>query len=168
MENFNARLPWASTSEETEERVELIIHKLKFVADRPSVLFLEQLKPLQSYNDARLADLVEVAGGTLLQLSPAMSNVDDIAALAPQVLIISLADATINDAVTQIAPLFAWDGWQELPAVKNNRVYIVDGTQSLTLEEPAAVETLEMLAEIIQPKYFVFGFESERWSKFGV
>lgn len=168
MENLSAHLSWACSDEETEERVELIIHKLKFVSERPSVLFLRSLAPLASPHQAAIADMIEVAGGSMLHLSAAMNRPEDVAALAPEILIIAPDNSNIESTVSRLGPLFAWDGWQDLPAVKNNRVYVIDTSEPLNEDRAEGIATLEMLCEIIQPKYFIFGFESSRWVKFGV
>ena len=56
----------------------------------------------------------------------------------------------------------------ELKAIKNNRLYISDSTKDVTINPEATVEQLENLAEIINPKQFVFGNEGEAWVKFSL
>jgi len=57
-------------------------------------------------------------------------------------------------------------GFGELNAVKNNRIYIVDGNQYFNRPGPRIVDSVEILAEILHPKQFIFGYEGEGWIKF--
>ena len=58
-------------------------------------------------------------------------------------------------------------GFTAVKAVKNNRLYIV-GKDIYTGETLDIVDKAELLAEIIYPKQFIFGYEGEGWIKFGV
>ncbi|PLW91050.1 MAG: cobalamin-binding protein, partial [Mucilaginibacter sp.] len=51
---------------------------------------------------------------------------------------------------------------------KNNRVYIADGNQYFNRPGPRIVDSLEILAEIIHPKQFIFGNEGNGWVKFAL
>jgi len=53
-----------------------------------------------------------------------------------------------------------------LKAVKNNRVFVADGNQYFNRPGPRIVDAVEILAEIINPKQFVFGYEGDGWIKF--
>jgi iron complex transport system substrate-binding protein len=59
-------------------------------------------------------------------------------------------------------------GWADLAAVKNNRVYIADGNQYFNRPGPRIVDSIEILAEIIYPKQFSFGYEGSGWIRFNV
>jgi iron complex transport system substrate-binding protein len=57
-------------------------------------------------------------------------------------------------------------GFTELNALKNNRLYIADGNQYFNRPGPRIVDSVEILAEIIHPKLFSFGYEGDGWIKF--
>jgi len=59
-------------------------------------------------------------------------------------------------------------GFEDLKAVKNNRLYIADGNQYFNRPGPRIVDSVEILAEIINPKQFIFGYEGNGWIKFGL
>ena len=59
-------------------------------------------------------------------------------------------------------------GFTELNAVKNNRLYIADGNQYFNRSGPRIVDSIEILAEIIHPKQFVFGYEGNGWIRFSI
>ena len=46
------------------------------------------------------------------------------------------------------------DGWANLPAVKNNRVYVIDAGAYTSRSGPRLVDGLEILAEMIHPDLF--------------
>jgi iron complex transport system substrate-binding protein len=66
----------------------------------------------------------------------------------------------------EIHLLLDLEGWNELKAVKSNRVYLADGNQYFNRPSQKLVDTIELLAEIIHPKQFIFGFEGKAWLKF--
>jgi len=57
-------------------------------------------------------------------------------------------------------------GFAAMKAVKNNRLYISDGNQYFNRPGPRIVDSIEILAEIIHPKLFNFGYEGNGWIKF--
>ena len=42
-------------------------------------------------------------------------------------------------------------GWEELPAVRDGRVWVVDGTAYFSRPGPRLVDSLELLAHVIHP-----------------
>ena len=57
-------------------------------------------------------------------------------------------------------------GWQDLKAVKQDRVYLTDGNQYFNRPGPRLVESMEILAEIMYPGIFQFGHEKIGWLKY--
>lgn len=155
--------------EELTERTEIIRHKLKFVEDRPRVACIENVSPVIFAGNI-VPELTEIAGGipVLTERGKASSPLDPEAlkAAGPGVIIIALKGAAIEQTLQDIGRILQWPGWADLEAVKNNRVYIADGSKYFYKPGPAMVDTLELLAEIIQPKQFVFGLEGSGWVKF--
>lgn len=155
--------------EDLTERVEIIRHKLKFFADRPVVAFLQSLDPLVAAGPT-VRELIKVAGG-----SPA-TGYEEERLLTPEllaqsdadVLIIGVPGWSVATTLQKISMLLQFPGWVELRAVKNDQVFIVDGTRYFRSGGPMMVDSLEILAEILRPDQFVFGFEGEAWLKFGV
>ena len=73
----------------------------------------------------------------------------------------------ISQTMQQMDRLLQLPGFSELKAAKNNRVYIADGNFDITNAEQLVTLT-EVLGEIINPKQFIFGYEGEKWVKFGI
>jgi iron complex transport system substrate-binding protein len=56
--------------------------------------------------------------------------------------------------------------WRHLPAVRNGRVFLCDGSQYFNRPGPRLVESLEILAEILHPQVFDFGHRGCGWQDF--
>jgi iron complex transport system substrate-binding protein len=57
-------------------------------------------------------------------------------------------------------------GWDELSAVKNNRVFIADGNHYFNRPGPRVLESLQIMCEILHPEQFQFGFEGKGWQRY--
>ena len=53
--------------------------------------------------------------------------------------------------------------WRNLKAFKNKNLFIVDGNQYFNRPGPRLIESLEIFAEIFQPKLFNFNHEKSGW-----
>jgi len=137
-------------TEEQQDRVDIIKHKLKFIEQKPAVACVVNLQPIIfAGND--IVELVGIAGGASVTQ---LQNVD--------VIIVMLAGHSIEQMMKEMDKLLQLPAFNEISAVKNNRLYIADPNN----QHP--VEILEVLAEIINPKQFIFGYEGEKWVKFRV
>jgi len=157
--------------EELHERVDIIRHKLKFNESKPTVACIEWLEPLMLSGNW-VPDLVSAAGGVSIltqtgKHSPYV-NWEDIRLQDPDVLIVMPCGFSIGRTLKEIDILLHLPGFNELKAVKNNRVYIADGNQYFNRPGPRIVDSIEILAEIIHPKQFIFGYEGEGWIKFAL
>jgi iron complex transport system substrate-binding protein len=117
-------------------------------------------------------ELVNLAGGTSILTEPGKHSPyvqwEDIRLQDPDIIIAMPCGFSINRTLTEIDILLQLPGFNDLKAVKNNRVYIADGNQYFNRPGPRIVDSIEILAEIINPKQFIFGYEGEGWIKFGV
>lgn len=157
--------------EQAGERIDIIRHKLKFISEKPRVACIEWLAPLMIAGNWT-PELVEVAGGEPVlavngKHSPFVDFVD-LANADPEIIIVMPCGFSISRTLKEISLLLDLPGWQDLKAVKNNRVYIADGNQYFNRSGPRLTDSVEILAEIINPKQFVFGYEGEAWIKFNL
>lgn len=143
-------------TEELQERVDLIKHKLKFIEQKPTVACITQLTPLQFAGDD-LAQLISIAGGE------SVVTLDN----NPDIIIVMPSGYAIEQTVIEVGNLMQLPGFTDLKAIKNNRLYLADGTR-YTNTSDSLVDQIEMLAEIINPKQFIFGNEGESWVKFSL
>lgn len=153
--------------EELQERTEIVRHKLKFVADRPDVVCITGLQPLRTA-DTLISGLIEIAGGKpVLQSEPGnLTAAGKLTELNPGVIIVAVPGLSIEQTLKEINSLISLPGWTELKAVADNRIYIADGNFIISSGGPQMADTLEMIAEIVQPGQFIFGFEGTGWVKF--
>jgi iron complex transport system substrate-binding protein len=157
--------------EELQERVDIIRHKLKFSESKPTVACVEWLEPLMLSGNW-IPDLVTAAGGVSIlaeggKHSPYV-NWEDIRLQDPDILLAMPCGFSIERTMREIDILLQLPGFSEMKAVKTNRVYIADGNQYFNRPGPRTVDSIEILAEIIHPKQFIFGYEGEGWIKFSV
>ena len=157
--------------EDLEDGVNIIRHKLKFVENKPTVACIEWLEPLMVSGNW-IPGLVEIAGGISILAQPGKHSPyvqwDDIRLQDPDVLILMPCGFPIERTLKEIGVLMELPGFGELNAAKNNRVYIVDGNQYFNRPGPRIVDSVEILAEILHPKQFIFGYEGEGWIKFSL
>ncbi|MBU1373781.1 MAG: cobalamin-binding protein [Bacteroidetes bacterium] len=155
--------------EELEERINIVRHKLKFFPDKPKVVMVEWLSPMMVAGNW-IPELVEIAGGKSIlaengKHSPFVEW-QQIYDENPDVIIVAPCGFSISRTLQEIDLLLNLPSWRDLQAVKNNRVYIADGNAYFNRSGPRIVDSIEILAEIITPKYLTFGYEGEGWIKF--
>ncbi|MFD0751456.1 ABC transporter substrate-binding protein [Mucilaginibacter calamicampi] len=153
-------------TEYQRERLELIEHKLKFVTDRPLVACITpagNLKPAEGY----VNELIGLAGGKALLFSDGQEGYDAFIEQNPDVVIILPESGSAISAMSVVPGLLDEAGFGNIKAVKNNRLYILDN-DVFTGESLNEVDKTELLAEIIYPKQFIFGYEGQGWIKFGL
>ena len=157
--------------EELQERVDIIRHKLKFIENKPTVACIEWMQPMMVSGNW-IPELVSIAGGTAVlaengKHSPYIQW-QDIQLNDPDIVIVMPCGFPIERTMREINILLQLPGFNDLKAVKNNRLYIADGNQYFNRPGPRIVDSVEILAEIINPKQFIFGYEGEGWIKFGL
>jgi iron complex transport system substrate-binding protein len=157
--------------EDAEERINIIRHKLKFSTVRPTVACIEWLSPLMIAGNWT-PELVGIAGGLPVlaengKHSPFV-EFERIREADPEVIVVMPCGFSIERTLQEISLLLELPGWNGLQAVKNNRLYIADGNQYFNRSGPRLTDSIEILAEIIHPKQFIFGYEGSGWMKFNV
>ncbi|HEU4433381.1 MAG TPA: DUF5522 domain-containing protein, partial [Pyrinomonadaceae bacterium] len=136
---------------------------------RPRVFCMEWLDPVFA-SGHWVPELVKIAGGVDDVGSERGESVrvswDDVAAYAPEVLVIMPCGFNLQQTMKQIWSVFATFGssaghsstgkshFFNLPAVKNNRVYAVDANSYFARPGPRVVEGAELLARLIHPELF--------------
>ncbi|MGZ3833241.1 MAG: cobalamin-binding protein [Mucilaginibacter sp.] len=157
--------------EDLQERVDIVRHKLKYIENKPAVACIEWLEPLMVSGNW-VPELVSIAGGTSVladagKHSPFIQWVD-IQLQDPDVIIVMPCGFSIERTLREIDILLQLPGFAELKAIKNNRLYIADGNQYFNRPGPRIVDSIEILAEIIHPKQFIFGYEGNGWIRFAL
>lgn len=139
-------------AEALEEEVNIMIHKLKFLPSEnfPHIMLLRQSEGLDIEANESLIDKVRIAGG---HYSTDKANA--------QVLVILKEDESLYSVLPAILDS---DSIQNTPAYRDNKVFIIETSDFG--DDQHFLRDIEILAEIMQPKYFYFGHEGEAWTKF--
>ncbi|MFZ4260794.1 hypothetical protein ACFRAE_02050 [Sphingobacterium sp. HJSM2_6] len=136
-----------------EEEINIIIHKLKFIPqeNRPRVNLIVQNQA--NIDTSYITELLSVAGAQVQEQTQEQMQ-EDI------VLFINDSDSFLNEI-----PKWLGQQVQISNAVANNQIYVIQKPQFAQIRENFLVDT-EILAEIIQSKYFHYGHEGQYWIKF--
>lgn len=133
------------------------------LSTRPRVFCMEWLDPVYC-SGHWVPEMVKLAGGVDALGSVGADSVRipwaDVREWAPEVLIITPCGFDLEKTIEQARQLHAYEGWFELPAVRNGRVYAVDANSYFARPGPRVVDGTELLAHLIHPN--VFGWEGFR------
>jgi iron complex transport system substrate-binding protein len=148
--------------DETREKVAALEGRLADVEEtvaglrRPRVGCIEWLDPPFSAGHW-VPEMVGVAGGEELFARPgepsARLSWDDVFEAAPEVIVLMPCGFDANRAVEEArCVLPGLPGWDDLPAVKEGRVWAVDANSHFSRPAPRLVEGVEILARILHPE----------------
>ena len=155
----------------SDERINIIRHKLKFIAEKPTVACIEWLSPLMIAGNWT-PEIVEIGGGlpVLTEAGTHSSYItfQDIIIADPDIILIMPCGFSIQRTLQEIGLMLDTPGWADLQAVKTHRVYLADGNQYFNRSGPRMTDSIEIMAEIINPKQFIFGYEGNGWVHFNV
>jgi iron complex transport system substrate-binding protein len=137
---------------------------------RPTVGCIEWLDPLMGAGNW-IPTLVETAGGRNLfgdagEHSPWMTW-EGLASADPEVIVVLPCGFGIERSWAETEQLASrHEGWRDLRAVREGKVFITDGHHYFNRPGPRLVESTEILAEILHPDLFDFGHEGQAWRRF--
>ena len=142
-----------------ERRLQSLIQRTQDVA-RPRVFCMEWLDPVYA-SGHWVPELVKIAGGVDELGRERGESVrvswDDLAAWAPEILIIMPCGFNLQQTMKQVWSVFGRQSsspFFNLPALRNNRVYAVDANSHFARPGPRVVEGAELLAQLIHPELF--------------
>lgn len=138
------------------DRIQNLRQRLACTDHTPGVFFQIGISPIVSVGTPTfIHELIIMAGGTNLAQGktpyPRFSK-EQVIGMWPEVMIItSMAREAVFDQVKT-----EWQQWPELPAVKNDRIYLVD-SNVFDRASPRLVDGLEILARLIHPECYPTG-----------
>lgn len=147
----------ADLAESLQRRVQTVVNGVGNHVERPRVLCLDWLDPLRNTGQW-VPELVELAGGEeRLAVPGGLSREltwEEIVEYAPEYLMVMPCgydpDRVRQDAAEKLTYL---TGWNELPAVQLDQVFLFDG-RIPTRHGPRVVDVLEGLARAMHPQRF--------------
>lgn len=136
--------------EELQERLERLAGRS--VDTRPTVAAIEWIDPLMAAGNW-VPELIHMAGGEALFATPGQHSPwlewDALVAADPDVIVMMPCGYQIPQTLADLAPLTGRDGWRELSAVRNGRVFVADGHHFFNRPGPRLVESAQIIAEAL-------------------
>lgn len=133
----------------------------------PEVLCLEWLDPLMSAGNW-MPELVQLAGG-----QPVLAKAGEhsswlkwkkIQQSDPEIITVTPCGYSISKTLSEWEILTKRPGWEQLKAVQNHQVYVMDGNHYFNRPGPRLVDSTRILAEIIHPSIFRKNTEHPGWT----
>ena len=147
----------AEITEGLTARIEAVAERAKDVDKQPSVLHVEWADPVMC-GGHWVPEMVDLAGGTNSfgdkDTGTLKLDWDEVVASQPEVIIMMQCGFDVKRALEDMPIMSAKNGWASLPAVKNNRVYVIDAGAYTSRSGPRLVTGLEIMAEMIHPEIF--------------
>jgi len=139
------------------QRIERVRAITSAAGSRPRVFCMEWMDPPMA-GGHWIAEMVRLAGGTDgLGNDGRPSTVmewERVIKYAPEILIIMPCGYNIERSLAEAGMLSCREGWNDLPAIRAGRVYIVDSPAYFSRPGPRIITGLEILGEIIHPELF--------------
>ena len=125
--------------------------------DGPDVAVLDWLDPVM-VSGHWVPEMISIAGGSYELADPGDRSTPrewkQIRAADPDVLIAAPCGFGLEQIEENVTDLTARPGWNELAAVREGRVYAMDGHHYVNRPGPRLVDTLEYLAGVVHPGTF--------------
>ena len=103
-------------------------------------------------------ELVERAGGRSGLVQPGQHSVyarwEQIVEYDPEVVVIMPCGFDLPRAILEAQVLPSMAGWNDLAAVRNDRVFAVDGNAYFNRSGPRLVDSVEILSHLFHPELF--------------
>jgi len=149
-----------------KKRLDYLRHATSKFGIRQRVTVLEWLDPLMAAGNWT-PELVDYAGGENVfgevGLHSPWLSWEELQGEDPDVLVLSPCGFSIERTLQDIAILQEHPAWQSLRAVKNRRVYAIDGNQYLNRSGPRLVESAELLGRVIWGEQLGVEVDANGW-----
>lgn len=147
-------------------RVDAVRQRTLSARYRPRVACIEWIEPLMVAGNW-IPEIVAISGGRCDAIAAGHHSEtwewDRLVEAAPEVVIVMPCGFGLAQTRAELATLTGHPRWRELPAVRNRRVYAVDGNAFLNRPGPRIVESIELVAGLIQPGVLASRIPAESW-----
>ena len=152
------------------ERLDAIRRKAQELKSRLAVAAIEWLGPLMAGGNW-MPELIEIAGGHSLFARPGEHSSwlewSRVVEEDPDVILLLPCGFKIAQTIADLNLLTENPAWAKLRAVRQRRVYVIDGHHFFNRPGPRLVESAEIVAEILHPDQFSFGHRGTGWISLG-
>lgn len=139
------------------ERIDRVREQTSCSDLRPRVACLEWMDPIYSAGHW-VPEMVELAGGEegLAKKGEPSMKIDwnNVVQFAPEAIVLMPCGFDVERTLKEIHLLYGLPGWHDLPAVKGDRIFAVNGHAYFNRSGPRLVIGLEILAQILHPEIF--------------
>ena len=146
-----------SVAARMQARIDAVTETAARAEHQPRVLHLEWVDPLLC-GGHWVPEMVELAGGINCfgdkEKGSHGLEWDKVVESQPDVIIFLPCGFDVKRGLQDVPLLADKEGWQDLPAVRNNRVYVIDASAYASRSGPRLVVGLEIMAEMIHPELF--------------
>jgi iron complex transport system substrate-binding protein len=136
------------------KRVEAVASRTTAIGERPRTILLEWIDPPFSCGHWS-PELVRLAGGVegLGREREPSRRVEwnEVVDWQPEALVVACCGFGIERTLRDLPILATQPAWTELPCVRDERVYVVDGSAYFSRPGPRLVDSLEILAHALHP-----------------
>jgi len=144
------------------ERVRALTEAHIKKAQYPKVAFLEWIDP--PFNAGHWTpELIEMAGGIDClgnKHQPSQTTLwERIIEAQPDVMFVACCGFSMERAIEDLPILQSNEGWDDLPCVKNKRIYFSDGNSYFNRPGPRLVDSLEIIANALHPDVHILGLD---------
>ena len=144
------------------ERVRALTESHIKKAQYPKVAFLEWIDP--PFNAGHWTpELIEMAGGVDClgnKHQPSQTTLwERIIEVQPDVMFVACCGFSMERAIEDLPILQSNEGWDDLPCVKNKRIYFSDGNSYFNRPGPRLVDSLEIIANVLHPDVHILGLD---------
>lgn len=137
-----------------QARIDAIVERTRSVERRPRVMLLEWIDPPFSCGHWT-PELVDMAGGVegigRVGLPSQTTAWERIVEWGPEIMLIACCGYDLERTLTDVPILRRQPGWHDLPCVRDDRVYAVNGSSYFSRPGPRLVDSLEILAHTLHP-----------------
>jgi iron complex transport system substrate-binding protein len=138
-------------------RVDAVRERAARAVGRPRCVLLEWIDPPYCSGHWN-PELVELAAGVEPVSRKGRDSTripwQNVVDARPEILVLACCGYRAERTLRDVPILEGLPGWESLPAVQNNHVYVVDGSAYFSRPGPRVVDSLEILAEIVHPELF--------------
>ncbi|NDJ53079.1 MAG: ABC transporter substrate-binding protein, partial [Chloroflexi bacterium] len=151
---------------QSQARMDAIRERAEQIDAKPTVACIDWIDPLMAAGNW-VPELVKMVGGQNLfgevgEHSPWL-DWKDLRQADPDIIVLMPCGFDLVRTVEEAASLWSLEGWADLKAVQSKRLYATDGNAYFNRPGPRLVDSMEILAEIIHPGAFAFGYVGSGW-----
>ena len=146
-----------SLTSELKRRINYVEKTAALGSHKPTVLQLEWVDPLMC-GGHWVVEMVELAGGIPVfgdkTLGSQVLSWEQVYRSDPDIILVIPCGFNLERSIKDLEVLCDYKGWDELSAVKNNRLFVVDAGSYTSRLGPRLITGLEIMAQIIHPELF--------------